>query len=88
MLRVSASNPAILLRTQKYAPEWRAEVDGRQIKLLKCNYLCKGVYLEPGEHEVVFRYDLGTAGLWAQGLGLVLCLAALAMAARPRASVA
>jgi hypothetical protein len=46
----------VLMFTQRYQPEfWSVTVDGAPAKLLRCNFICMGVFVPPGEHEVVFR---------------------------------
>jgi len=76
VLQTEVQEPSILLAVQKYSPDWRATVNGSAVRLLRCNYLCCGVFLEPGEHEVVFEAAPSLRHLWIQGLGVALCLGA------------
>ena len=48
--------PAVLFVTDRYSPSWQAEVDGKPAPLLRCDFIMRGVYLEPGKHHVVMRY--------------------------------
>jgi hypothetical protein len=77
-LRVATDKAAILRVGDKYAPEWLATVNERPVRLLRCDFLFRGVYLEPGVHTVTFDYDRGksTLGLMLAGYGL--CAASLA----------
>ncbi len=54
-LEVQAEAPAIVRFSQRYQPGWRAYVDGREAELLRLDYLCMGVQVPPGRHEVEFR---------------------------------
>ena len=56
-IQVSARNesPAMLVVTDLYHPTWEALVDGKPEPIVRANYLFRGVYLRPGEHEIVFR---------------------------------
>jgi uncharacterized membrane protein YfhO len=39
-----------------FDPDWEVFVDGKKSEILRCNYVMRGVYLEPGRHEVEFRF--------------------------------
>ena len=72
-----ASSPSVLLLNDKYDPNWRVTVDGKPAELLRCNFLMRGVYLEPGAHTVTFDFSLPNRPLYvtlaALALGLLLC---------------
>src|SRR5438270_619207 len=76
-LKAKADAPAILLLNDRYDPEWRVYVDGKQGKLLRCNYIMRGVAVGPGNHEVEFRYEPAMHGLYTTlggvAMALVLC---------------
>jgi hypothetical protein len=57
VLRANASSPALLLLNDKYEPNWKVWVDGKSESLLRCNYLMRGVYVQPGPHTVEFRFE-------------------------------
>jgi hypothetical protein len=69
--------PALLVLNDVHAPGWTATVDGTPAEIVRANYAVRGVWLQPGEHAVRFRYR--TPGL-AAGLAIALALA-LALAA-------
>ncbi|NNJ71530.1 MAG: hypothetical protein HKP10_09630 [Kiritimatiellales bacterium] len=52
---VSAQERSIVRFSQYFQPTWRAFVDGKPTKILRVDYLCMGVAVEPGEHIVEFR---------------------------------
>jgi uncharacterized membrane protein YfhO len=49
--------PALLIRSESWAPGWHASVDGQDKEVLRVDCALQGVWLEPGEHTVVFRYQ-------------------------------
>lgn len=74
-VRVSAAGPCLLVFSEiYYEPGWKAFVDGTETRIYRANYAFRSVYLEPGEHSVVMRYD---AGGIRRGLVLTLCAAAV-----------
>jgi hypothetical protein len=40
-----------------YAGGWIATVDGKEVDILKTNYLLRGLELSGGKHKIVFTYD-------------------------------
>ena len=49
--------PSVLLLTDRYNPKWLVSVDDKPMESpLRCNFITRGVYLEPGKHTVVMRY--------------------------------
>jgi hypothetical protein len=70
VLRANASSPALLLLNDKYDPNWKVWVDGKPESLLRCNYLMRGVYVQPGPHTVEFRFEPPT-GTFYVSLGAV-----------------
>jgi hypothetical protein len=57
VLQAKAASPVVLLLNDKYDPNWKVFVDGKSGALLRCNYLMRGVYLQPGTHTVEFRFE-------------------------------
>lgn len=77
-LKAKAAAPAVLLLNDKYDANWRVTVDGQPAKLLRCNFIARGVFLDKaGEHNVEFHFQPPLAGLYislaaiAVGLGLL-----------------
>jgi hypothetical protein len=56
-LQAKAGCPAVLLLNDRYDSDWKVWVDGKPETLLRCNYLMRGVYLQPGAHAVEFRFQ-------------------------------
>jgi hypothetical protein len=75
-LHADAKTPAVLLLNDRFAETWSVWVDQKPARLLRCNYIMRGVFLAPGGHTVEFRYrpDMTTLflslGGWAAGLAL------------------
>ncbi|MDZ7836844.1 MAG: YfhO family protein [Actinomycetota bacterium] len=57
MLKAETQEPAYLVLLDRYDPDWNAYIDGQKAEILKANYLFRALYLEPGEHEIEFRYE-------------------------------
>jgi len=56
VLAADARKPCVLLLNDRYDANWKSLVDGRPAPILHCNYLMRGVYLQPGVHTVEFRF--------------------------------
>lgn len=57
VLSAKAETPVVLLLNDKYDSGWNVSVDGKPAELLRCNYVMRGVKLDPGEHTVEFRFE-------------------------------
>jgi hypothetical protein len=55
-LKANALSPSVLLLNDRWDEDWKVWVDGKPAELLRCNFLMRGVFLEPGKHEVEFRF--------------------------------
>jgi hypothetical protein len=81
LLQAKTAVPSVLLLNDKYDPNWQVSVDGKPGRLLRCNYLMRGVQVPPGEHVVEFRFAAPVNTLYvslaavALGLGLLGVLA-------------
>lgn len=64
---VTTQQPAYLLLSDMYHPDWQATIDSESAPVLVANYALRAVYLEPGTHEVAFRFV--PAGWWL-GVGV------------------
>ena len=57
LLKSQATTPTVLLLNDHFDPKWKVTVDGKPGTLLRCNSIMRGVYLEPGAHEIRFRFQ-------------------------------
>jgi hypothetical protein len=64
-IRAELSRPAILLLNERFDTGWRAYREGEEIPVYRANYLMRAVGLDPGSHEVVFRYHPASFNLGA-----------------------
>jgi hypothetical protein len=46
----------LVVSNEIFAPGWTATVDGRPTKLVRANYLLRGVPVTAGRHRIAFRY--------------------------------
>jgi hypothetical protein len=89
-IRTASQLPSILVLSEVYYPDWQVEVDGQPAEMLRADFILRGVALEGGEHEVVFRYDTTlikkSAYASATTLGVVtlILIAGLVFASRGR----
>ncbi|SNB46597.1 YfhO family protein [Geobacter sp. DSM 9736] len=56
-LTVKALQNTLLVLGEKYYRGWKASADGKDLEIYPVNHILRGVYLPPGEHQVVFRFD-------------------------------
>jgi hypothetical protein len=57
VLRAECGARCLVVLSDLHYPGWRAEVDGREVAIERTNAIFRGVWLEPGAHEVVFRFE-------------------------------
>ncbi|MFH0945616.1 MAG: YfhO family protein [Planctomycetota bacterium] len=76
---------AFLVVSETSFPGWRAEVNGREVPLVRANHALMGVSLPPGTHRVVLTYEPISfyAGMGLTLAGLLLCLTMLIWPSRP-----
>jgi hypothetical protein len=54
---VEMAQPGLLVLTENYHPDWRAYDNGKPVPVLQAYHTFRAVALDPGSHEIVFRYD-------------------------------
>jgi hypothetical protein len=79
-LETTAASPALLVLSEVYYPDWKAQVDGKPAEALQANHIMRAVAMAAGEHEVVFQYDTSRIkrGLLISATSLGAMLVALA----------
>ncbi|MDP8247607.1 MAG: hypothetical protein P9M00_05675 [Candidatus Tritonobacter lacicola] len=75
-LDVSVRHPAYLVLSEIWYPGWKAFDNGREKEVLRMNYLLRGIFLEAGDHTVVFRFQPAS-----YEIGRLVSLAALVVSA-------
>jgi hypothetical protein len=79
VVEATTDAPGYLLLTDAFYPGWRASVDGQPVEILRADEMFRAVRLEPGRHQVEFRYqpDSVTWGAWISAAALALWLAGM-----------
>jgi len=70
--KANATAPSMLLVTDKFDPEWKASVDGKEAKIIRANYTMRGVFLSPGQHEVTMSFKPPVKWLYVSLAGIAL----------------
>ena len=80
-VRAESPNGGYLVVTDAFYPGWVAEVDGAAVPIYRVDFYFRGIWLKPGPHTVVMRFEPTSFRLGAAASGVAL-LAALAGALR------
>lgn len=72
-IQASAGVPCLLVLCDNFHPDWHAYVDGVRTEVLQAYHTLRAIRLEPGSHQVVFRYES-----IHYRLGLIVTLASIA----------
>ena len=57
ILESYSSQTGFLVLSEIYYPGWKAFVDGKSTKIYRTDSILRGIYLEPGKHSILFRYQ-------------------------------
>jgi|TARA_B100001971_G_scaffold7377_1_gene6045 uncharacterized membrane protein YfhO len=57
---VNLKTPGYLVLADTFDKGWKAYDNGKETKVFRANYILRGVYLEKGNHEVIFKYEPGS----------------------------
>jgi len=57
VIKAALNSSGILVLADSYYPGWHVYVDGAERAILRANLFFRGVPLQPGEHNVEFRYE-------------------------------
>ncbi|WP_243370786.1 YfhO family protein [Geotalea sp. SG265] len=57
VVKVAASDNALLVLGEKYYKWWHVLVDGKREEIFPVDHILRGVYVGPGQHRVEFRFD-------------------------------
>jgi uncharacterized membrane protein YfhO len=55
-LKSVSNNNSYLVLSELFYPGWYAYVDGREVPILRANYLLRAIPLTAGQHDIVFVY--------------------------------
>ncbi len=81
---VDIASNGVLVLTDLYYPGWKAYVDGKESRILRANYVMRGLPIESGRHRVEFVYEPASfkVGLWTTLLTSLTILACIAYSIR------
>ena len=73
-LKADLTRPGYVVLLDRYDPNWRATIDGREAPVLRANQLFRAVYADAGQHVVVFDYRQKglLSGLFITGITLLV----------------
>lgn len=54
---VNIIKPSLMVLTDHWYPGWNVYVDSKKDKIIRANYVFRGVWLEPGNHRVSFVFE-------------------------------
>jgi hypothetical protein len=76
VVEAEVSQSALLVLGEVWYPGWKATVDGIEKPIFRVNGVQRGVYLDPGAHQVVWTYRPASLrwGAMASLSGLALCV--------------
>jgi len=77
----SAKSNSLAVFSEIYYPKgWKAFVDGKEIEILRANYVLRALQLAPGEHKIEFRFEpqayiIGNKVMMVSSIILLLAIA-------------
>ncbi len=83
-LAVSTEQSGLVFMADANYPGWEATLDGQPATIYQTNGLFRGLFVSPGEHEIVFHYESSPfrIGLLLTGLALLVVLVGLILLLR------
>jgi len=85
-IEVEAGAPSLVVVAQTWYHNWRADVDGKPVRLLRANHAFQAVEIPEGRHRVrlIYRDRAFEIGAVVSLLALVACLICVATSSRPK----
>ncbi|HEU6448120.1 MAG TPA: hypothetical protein VFV23_06775 [Verrucomicrobiae bacterium] len=74
ILAANAVTPSVLLLNDKYDPNWKAYLDGKQVPIFRANFIMRGVFVPAGQHTVEFKFELPLRPLYISTAGVALAI--------------
>jgi len=73
---ISTTGNRLAVFPEIYYPDWHAFVDGKEVPVLQCNYVLRGIDVPEGNHKVEFRYiaaefTIGSIIAYASSIGII-----------------
>jgi hypothetical protein len=75
-IEVSADQNGFLVLSDNYDPSWIAKIEGKEIKVLRANYIMRAIPVKSGTHKIVLAYfpELKLAGFFITYAGWILLI--------------
>ena len=87
-LKANTKVPSVLLLNDKFDPDWKVTVNGHPEPLLRCNYIMRGVLLQPGDQTIEFRFQPPVNTLYVSLTAVILGLGACVWLAFSKSPIA
>jgi len=73
-IEVSTNQKGFLVLSDNYHPGWEARVDGKEVKVLRANYIMRAIPIRTGDHKVVFMFrpNLLISGMFFTVIGWIV----------------
>src|SRR5207248_4394065 len=81
-LRSWSARDAVLVLSERDYPGWSATVDGQPSKVVRADYVLRGIYLPAGRHEVGLTFEPPGFALGVESASRTLLAALLLVALR------
>lgn len=82
LVKTKSDKPGVLLLNDRWDPNFRVTVNGKQAPLLRCNFIMRGVEVPAGESTVEFHFQPKMHSLYISLVALVAALGLCGILAR------
>ncbi len=56
-ISAQADHPCVLVISEIYYPDWKAEINGERREIIRADYCLRALKLEKGDHKITLEYD-------------------------------
>jgi len=53
---VTSSANSFAVFSELYYPDWHAYIDGKEVPVVQCNFVLRGIEIPKGDHKIAFKY--------------------------------
>ena len=57
VLKTVTNGNSLLFLSDAYSKDWKATVDGKEVKIYRADYDFRAIFVPKGSHDVIFEYD-------------------------------
>jgi len=79
-LKVQAEEPSVLRAAERWDSDWKAELDGEPVEVQRIDFICQGIAVPAGTHQIVLTYSPSRTFFYMQCAGYIVLFAALLFA--------